>query len=813
MNFRRDALVLTGVTGRVISRYGIAAGLGVRRQSLTIFTIVMIGLSFWSAEGALALFLFASATKMVDLILGRSLTGPAFLILYQPLHAEKRIPTQLAVASTFGPIAGGFAGVVLLVMNQLDLSDILYFNLALLVVLVCWRFVSAQVNAGYKETLPKALERRRLEGTALALDEVGLVEALGERLGSERPQEAIYALELLVKSQPEHQERFLVDLLEHPHPQVRHEVLQRIFRGGLTQLQTAVEHRVETEKESFVRAAAVLALCELSESDAVDSVGPLLDAEEPEVRRAAMAGLLRRGGIDGILLAGERLVGLERSELPHERELAASVLGEVGERSFYRQLLPLLADPEPQVRRAALAAAGAVRHRRLWPAVLDHLSTRAYESSAISAFVNAGDAALPALAQALDDDATSAQQRTRIAAICGRIGGEAAGRILASHIDCDDRITRLEVLTALERCRFRPASGSPVAETTRSVLQGELDDATWLLGAIVDLGHGDDFELLRSALDYRLTKIRRRCLLLISFLYDSDTMKRVGHQLENTVVEQRAIALEVLDTTLPRKLKRTVLPLFEGSSSLDCLRKLEASFPQQSSDRRERLRSFLTDSERDLGTWIQACALYTAGTVDEDTFLTQMREMRSSDKDIVRETAWWAVAQLDREQGAEQLADGAATSAPEGDLLHTSGRKSAMLLTVEKVIVLRSVSVFSSVPEEVLADLAGFLDEIEVEEGDPVYEKGAIGRTMYIVADGKVRIHDGDHMFVELGPGEFFGELTTLDPEPHSASATAIVDSQLLGLDRDALYDVMGLHSEVLRGLIHALCQRLRRKN
>lgn len=322
------------------------------------------------------------------------------------------------------------------------------------------------------------------------------------------------------------------------------------------------------------------------------------------------------------------------------------------------------------------------------------------------------------------------------------------------------------MLTALERCRFRPDSGSPLAETTRSVLQGELDDAAWLLGAIVDLGHGDDYELLRSALDYRLTKIRRRCLLLISFLYDADTMKRVGHQLENTVVEQRAIALEVLDTTLPRKLKRTILPLFEGSSSVDCLRKLEASFPQQSSDRRERLRSFLTDSERDLGTWIQACALYTAGIVDEDTFLTQMREMRSSDEGIVRETAWWAVSQLEREQGIEQL-----------------------------------------------ADLAGFLDEIEVEEDDPVYEKGAIGRTMYIVADGKVRIHDGDHIFVELGPGEFFGELTTLDREPHSASATAVVDSQLLGLDRDALYDVMGLHSEVLRGLIHALCRRLRRKS
>ena len=76
------------------------------------------------------------------------------------------------MASTFGPIAGGLAGAVLLLMNQLDLSEILYFNLALLVVLLCRRTVSRRANAGYLESLPKALERRRLEGTALALDEV-----------------------------------------------------------------------------------------------------------------------------------------------------------------------------------------------------------------------------------------------------------------------------------------------------------------------------------------------------------------------------------------------------------------------------------------------------------------------------------------------------------------------------------------------------------------------------------------------------------------------------------------------------------------
>ena len=75
-----------------------------------------------------------------------------------------------------------------------------------------------------------------------------------------------------------------------------------------------------------------------------------------------------------------------------------------------------------------------------------------------------------------------------------------------------------------------------------------------------------------------------------------------------------------------------------------------------------------------------------------------------------------------------------------------------------------------------------------------------------------MRIHDGDRTFVEIGPGEFLGELTALDPEPHSASATALEDTELLGLDRDALCDLMSSHADVLRDLIHALCQRLRAK-
>jgi CRP/FNR family cyclic AMP-dependent transcriptional regulator len=135
-----------------------------------------------------------------------------------------------------------------------------------------------------------------------------------------------------------------------------------------------------------------------------------------------------------------------------------------------------------------------------------------------------------------------------------------------------------------------------------------------------------------------------------------------------------------------------------------------------------------------------------------------------------------------------------------------------MFLTVEKVMILRSVVVFSDVPEDVLADLAGYLEEIEVAADERAYERGVVGRPMYIIAEGRVRVHDEEHTFTELGDGEIFGELTTLDPEPHSASVTALQDTRLLGLDRDALYELMSVHPTGLRGLIHVLCGRLRAK-
>jgi CRP-like cAMP-binding protein len=125
-------------------------------------------------------------------------------------------------------------------------------------------------------------------------------------------------------------------------------------------------------------------------------------------------------------------------------------------------------------------------------------------------------------------------------------------------------------------------------------------------------------------------------------------------------------------------------------------------------------------------------------------------------------------------------------------------------------MILRSVSIFAETPDDILAEVASLLEEIEVEAGDPVFRKGDLGSAMYVVVEGRVRIHDGDKTLRELEARDIFGEMAALDPEPRSASVTALDSTLLFRLEQEALYELMADRIEVVRGVIRVLCRRLR---
>ncbi|MFN8276751.1 MAG: cyclic nucleotide-binding domain-containing protein [Chitinophagales bacterium] len=135
------------------------------------------------------------------------------------------------------------------------------------------------------------------------------------------------------------------------------------------------------------------------------------------------------------------------------------------------------------------------------------------------------------------------------------------------------------------------------------------------------------------------------------------------------------------------------------------------------------------------------------------------------------------------------------------------------LLLIEKVLLLKSLQLFSETPETVLTEVAGILEEVEVERGTSVFKTGDLGTCMYIIYQGEIRIHHQDTVFAVLKDADFFGELSMLDAETRSASATAETDAFLLKIDQEPFYEIMENRIEVARGIIRTLCKRLRNQN
>lgn len=135
-----------------------------------------------------------------------------------------------------------------------------------------------------------------------------------------------------------------------------------------------------------------------------------------------------------------------------------------------------------------------------------------------------------------------------------------------------------------------------------------------------------------------------------------------------------------------------------------------------------------------------------------------------------------------------------------------------MLSTVEKVLILKTVPMFSQTPDNVLADVADLLEEVDVSENATIFKHGDAGDSLYVILDGKVRVHDGERLLNYLGEREVFGEMALLDPEPRLASVTAMESTRLFRLDQASFYDLMTERPEVATGIIRVLTGHLRNR-
>lgn len=147
---------------------------------------------------------------------------------------------------------------------------------------------------------------------------------------------------------------------------------------------------------------------------------------------------------------------------------------------------------------------------------------------------------------------------------------------------------------------------------------------------------------------------------------------------------------------------------------------------------------------------------------------------------------------------------------PAGAPLHT-----AMLRSLDRVGLLRSVPIFGRLTAVQLAVLAANLGIQVFSRGQTIFQQGDRGDSFYLIARGQVRVYHPSAIGRELSvaifrDGEFFGELALLDDRPRSASAEARLPTIALTLGRGAFRQTIHDHPAIAEAMLAELTARLR---
>jgi AAA family ATP:ADP antiporter len=133
-----------------------------------------------------------------------------------------------------------------------------------------------------------------------------------------------------------------------------------------------IEKIVSERSDDGLLPEAVKAMCMLQPEE-LDSLDAFVADKDQRLMKAAITGLMISGGISAVVTAGQRLLQLIGSTNPVERRMAAEIIGDLGVQSFYKPLVDLLKDENPEVLQAAIIAAGKVKKRKVNPAAIAHV--------------------------------------------------------------------------------------------------------------------------------------------------------------------------------------------------------------------------------------------------------------------------------------------------------------------------------------------------------------------------------------------------------------------------------------------------------
>nr|MBL7856182.1 HEAT repeat domain-containing protein [Cyclobacteriaceae bacterium] len=759
----------TFATDRIIHQYGMRVPLLINPILIGLFTIAALALGYifgYTPQDNLfvVFFLIIALSKLLIGSLKDALDNPTFKLYLLPIESNIRIDVQTKIEGLITALASFIAGGLIILINQVKVFDLISITIFTLPLLAIWYFVANRMNSSYLHTLQDTLLRNKQKTTEQNEKEFTLNRILEKEINSGTEEKVIYGLKLMEKLEPALFENAVIRLSESENKKIKLFAETKIQALG-----------VEKSEEKTIRSLARQAASDVEDSDQL-SISP------------------------------DNLMRLSKSVKQNDRLLAAKLLRKLTSTKTIFILLELLRDVDPKVRMEALLTARKVKRAETWPVLIEMLASPTYGHQAAAALKEAGESVLPTLEAAFHKSGQLDMVMLRIVQIMGRIGGKYALQLLWRKADYPDKRIVKQILFSLRYINYR-AQGREVREVI-TVLETEISKAIWNLAAIHELRDNQHFKYLQEALREEVAENYDQITILLSIVYDPQSVQLVRENIESGDPDNIAFAMELMDIFIDQELKPKLFPLFDDSPTEEKLRQLQIYFPRENYTPIQVINYILNRDYNLNNRWTKACALHACAYLSDFRVSRGLAAHMFNKDKLLQETASWVIYNKDPKayealhsrlpQRDKNFID---ASIENNQLL--DGLEDGFYLGIEMIMFLKQVPVFHHIHGSLLSDLADKITPIELSFSEKFnfnYEDQ--NSPIFIVAHGGVQLWNDDLLIDQLKKGSIYGDLFQDGPPIRANKLTATERSIVFKINLMDFYLVMANHHELVQGLI-----------
>jgi CRP/FNR family cyclic AMP-dependent transcriptional regulator len=132
-----------------------------------------------------------------------------------------------------------------------------------------------------------------------------------------------------------------------------------------------------------------------------------------------------------------------------------------------------------------------------------------------------------------------------------------------------------------------------------------------------------------------------------------------------------------------------------------------------------------------------------------------------------------------------------------------------MLRKNAKIELIKSVPLFAECSRKELSEVAGIADEIDLREGKELTKQGSSGREFFVLVEGTADVKKGSRRVNQLGPGDFFGEISLIRHTPRTATVVATSPVRTLVITERSFRSLLEHQPGIQNKVMSALAARL----